>query len=70
MRSIIDTFPFSERPSATDKILEKFPYSTIQPILGRPEYETITSVHLKLNTNVASVHSNMGMGCWGYCFLL
>ena len=43
-----------------EKILEKFPYPTIQPITGKPSYDTLAAVHLKLNTNAALVHSNRG----------
>ena len=49
-------------PSSIDKIVEGFPFQTIDPIVGAPNYKKITEVHLKLNLNAASVHSNLGNG--------
>ena len=41
-------------PSTIDKIVEGFPFPTINPIIGEPNYEKIAEVHLKLNSNAAS----------------
>ena len=56
-------------PSALDKVIDSFSHPTIQPILGQPTYETLAEVHLKLNTNTASVHSHLGNGQLGILFL-
>ena len=42
---------------------------TIDPIVGTPNYEFIADIHLKLNSNAASVHSNLGCGTPGLLFL-
>ena len=34
----------------------------IDPIVGAPTYENIYDVYLKLNSNAASIHSNIGNG--------
>ena len=39
-----------------NKIVEGFPHPTITPIIGIPSYETLAEVHIKLNSNAASVH--------------
>ena len=44
--------------AASEKILLAFPHKTIQPIVRQPSYENISELHLKLNTNTASVHSH------------
>ena len=56
-------------PSALGKVIESFPHPTIQPIVGQPTHETLTEVHLKLNTNAASIHSHLGNGQLGILFL-
>ena len=56
-------------PTTPDKIVESFPHPTIMPIVGQPTYETLAEIHLKLNTNAASVHSNLGNGLLGLLFL-
>ena len=48
-----------------DKIVEGFPHPTINPIMGIPTYESISEVHIKLNSNAASVHSELGNGTLG-----
>ena len=45
--------------STFDKIVETFLFPTILPIVGEPNYETITKVNFKLNANSASVRSNL-----------
>ena len=56
-------------PSLIDKIVEGFPFQTIYPIVGAPNYKKIAKVHLKLNSNAASVHSNPGNGTLGLLYL-
>ena len=52
-------------PTAIDKIVDGFPFPTISPIIGAPNYETIAKVHLKINSNATSVKSNLGCGTLG-----
>ena len=52
-------------PTSTDKIVDGFPFPTIPPIVGTPTYNTIAEVDLKLNSNSASVQSNLGCGTLG-----
>ena len=56
-------------PSSIEKIMERFPFTTIDPIIGTPDYESIVDIHLKLNSNAASVQSNIGCGTLGLSFL-
>ena len=56
-------------PSSIDKIVEGFLFQTIDPIVRAPNYEKIAEVHLKLNSNVAYVHSNLGNGTLGLLYL-
>jgi hypothetical protein len=56
-------------PSTLDRIIESFPHPTIMPIVGQPTYETLAEVHLKLNTNAASVQSHLGNGLLGLLYL-
>lgn len=46
--------------TTVEKIIENFSHAKIHPIIGQLNYETMSEVHLKLNTNAASVHSNRG----------
>ena len=46
-----------------ERTLEKFPYPTIRPVSGQPNFETVTGVHLKLKSNEAYAHSN-GVNEW------
>ena len=52
-------------PTAIDKIVYGFPFPTIPPIFGTPTYHTISEVNLKLNSNAASVQSNLSCGTLG-----
>ena len=52
-----------------EDLIESFPHPTIQPIIGRPNYDSITEFHLKLNANAASIHSNRGNGKLSHLFL-
>ena len=45
------------------------PFLTISPITGALNYETITKVHLKLNSKATSVQSNLGCGTQGLLHL-
>ena len=56
--------------TSEEKILEKFPHLIIQRIIGKPSYDTLAAVHLKLNINAASVHSNRGNGQLEYLVLI
>ena len=56
-------------PSSIDKIVDGFPYPTIDPIIGTPYYESIADIELKLNSNAASVQSYLGCGTLGLLFL-
>ena len=49
-------------PTAIDKIVDGFPFPIIPPIVGNPTYNTIAEVDLKINSNSASVQSNLGCG--------
>ena len=52
-------------PTAIDKIVDSFPFPMILPIVGTPTYNTIAKVNLKLNSNPASIQSNLGCGTLG-----
>ena len=56
-------------PSTIEKIVDGFPFPTIDPIIGIPDYESIADIHLKLNSNAASLQSNIGCGTLGLLFL-
>ena len=56
-------------PSSIKKIVDRFPFPTIDPIIGTPDYESIADIHLKLNSNASSVQSNIGCGTLGILFL-
>ena len=46
--------------TAIYNIVDGFLFPTIPPIVGTPTYNTIVEVNLKLNSNAASVQSNLG----------
>ena len=56
-------------PSTIDNILDGFPFPKIAPIVGPPNFETISELHMKLNSNAASVHSNLSDGALGLLYL-
>ena len=56
-------------PSSIEKIVDGFPFPTIDPIIGTTDYESIADFHLKLNSNAVSVQSNLGCGTLGLLFL-
>ena len=45
-----------------NKIVEGSPHPTINAIIGIPSYESISEIHIKLNSNAASVHFELGNG--------
>ena len=56
-------------PIFIEKIMDSFPYLTITPIIGQPDYGSIIEIHLQLNTNTASVQSHLGNGALDLLFL-
>ena len=56
-------------PTAIDKIVDGFLFPTISPIIGAPNYETLPKVHLILNSNAASVQSNLRCSILGLLYL-
>jgi hypothetical protein len=52
--------------SSHDKIMANFPHKTLPRIIGPPTYKTIRDMHLKINENCISVHSNLGNGLLGH----
>lgn len=50
---------------ANADIIGAFPNPTIDPIIGLPAYDSISTVHLQLNQNAASVDSHLGDGING-----
>ena len=57
-------------PSPIEKIVNGFPFPMIDPIVGTPNYESIADIHIKLNSNAASVQSNIGCGTLVILFLI
>ena len=66
---LIRLSPTPKIPSSIEKIVDGFLFPTINPIIGTLDYESITDIHLKLNSNAASVQSNFGCGTPGLSFL-
>ena len=56
-------------PSSIEKIVDGFPFPTIDLIIETPDYESIVDIHLKLNSNAAAVQYNIGCGTLGILFL-
>jgi hypothetical protein len=52
--------------TSVESSIESFPHPVIPPIEGLPTYESITDVTRLLNTNSASVHSELGDGQLGH----
>ena len=52
-----------------EKIVEGFPFQTINRVVGATTYKTISNVHLKLDSNAASVHFNLGNDALGLLYL-
>ena len=55
-------------PSSIKKIVDDFPFPTIDPIIGTPDYENIADINLKLNSIAASEQSSLGCGTLGLFF--
>ena len=49
--------------------MDGFLFPTIERIIGTSYYESIADIHLKLNSNAASVKFNLGCGTLGLLFL-
>ena len=47
-------------PTVIDKTVDGLPFPTVLPIIWAHNYKKISEVHLKLNSNAASVQSNLG----------
>ena len=50
-----------------ENIIVNFPHPTLTPCEGEPTFQNISNLHLELNANAASIHSNLGEGlmdCW------
>ena len=56
-------------PSLIEKCVDGFLFPMVHPIIGTPDYESIADIYLKLNSNAASVQSNLGYGTLGLLFL-
>ena len=56
-------------PSTINRIMDGFPFLTIPPIAGPHNFVTISELHMKLNSNAASVQSNLGDGALGLLYL-
>jgi hypothetical protein len=52
-----------------DTLVAGFPFPTISPIVGEPNYDSIATVHRLLNANSASIQSHLGNGRLGLLFL-
>jgi len=51
------------------KIRDLFPFPTIETIVGQPSYQTIHKMHRKLNTNTASMHTDLEGGVHSFLAL-
>ena len=57
---------FLAMPNISPKsVATTFPHPLLTPIIGRPTYQTLAAIHLKLNANAASIFSNRGDGIHG-----
>ena len=55
--------------STVENILENFPYPTLTPIAGVPDYESLSELHTQANSNSSSIQSNLGGGNHGLLFI-
>ena len=55
--------------NTTAKIVEDFLFPHVSPIIGQPTYDSLAEIHLKVNANKASAHSNLGNGLLGLLYL-
>ena len=51
--------------STVEKIVENFPYPTLTPIAGVPDYEALAELHTQANSNSSSIQTNLGGGNHG-----
>ena len=51
--------------SSIDKMVKNFPYPTLTPIAGVPDYESLAELHTQSNCNSSSIQSNLGGGSHG-----
>ena len=51
------------------KIVDGFPFPTMDPIIGTPDHVIIVDIPLRINLNAASVQSNLGCGTFCLLFL-
>jgi hypothetical protein len=56
-------------PTLMKSAVEGFPFPTVHPIIGEPNYESIATLHQQLNANAASVPSHLGNGALGLLYL-
>ena len=56
-------------PSTIDNILDGFPFPTITMIVRPPNFETISELHMNLNSNKAPVQSNLSNVPLGLLYL-
>ena len=56
-------------PTLIESVVEGFPFPTVHPIVGEPNYESIAALHQQLNANAASVPSHLGNGALGLLYL-
>jgi hypothetical protein len=56
-------------PTLVESVVEGFPLPTVNPIVGKPNYESIAALHQRLNANLASVPSHVGNGALGLLYL-
>ena len=51
---------------SVDKLVESFENPSIPPINCEPTYTTLHAMHELLNSNAASVNTNLGCGTLGH----
>ena len=56
--------------SDIDEIVDWFPNPIINPIVGIPTYKSISEIHIKLNSNAASIYSELDNGALGLLALV
>ena len=57
-------------PDTIKSIIDSFPHPTLTPIEGNPTFATICQLQLELNSNVSSIHSNLGDDKLGLLYLI
>jgi hypothetical protein len=51
--------------ATVETLVAGFPFPTVLPIVGEPNYESIATLHRDLNANAASIQSHLGNGQLG-----